>query len=152
MQLGAFGLKGADSRPALWPCQEGYSPSVVEQKCFAATMTPTFWTCDEDPCDAPGGIRNSAEETCKEGKSVSAGQLCTAQCASGFSPSVASLGCSLGKLSPSTFSCVPDPCKIPEVANKQGNGCKGLRGNTVKAGTSCIPVCKSGSGRTVASV
>ncbi|CAJ1344647.1 unnamed protein product [Effrenium voratum] len=125
-------------------CQEGYSPSVVEQKCFAATMTPTFWTCDEDPCDAPGGIRNSAEETCKEGKSVSAGQLCTAQCASGFSPSVASLGCSLGKLSPSTFSCVPDPCKIPEVANKQGNGCKGLRGNTVKAGTSCIPVCKSG--------
>ena len=65
-------------------CEEGYSPSVKGQKCFAGALTPT-WSCDPDPCEPPAGIRNAAPDTCKEGKSVNPGSLCTSQCADGFS-------------------------------------------------------------------
>ena len=125
-------------------CEEGYSPSVKGQKCFAGSLTPTFWSCEPDPCEPPAGIRNAAPNTCKEGKSVSSGGLCTSQCADGYSPSVSSLACNLGKLAPATFTCIPDPCQIPEVSDRHGSGCKGIKGKTVNSGVTCTPVCKTG--------
>ena len=124
-------------------CQPGYSPSVKEQSCYAGRMTPTFWTCEPDPCDAPTGVPNSVEP-CKEGKSITSGYLCTAQCAAGYSPSVPSLFCSLGQLSPATFTCNPDPCPIPQVQNRLGSGCKAIKGKSVTSGSSCTPLCKAG--------
>lgn len=125
-------------------CEEGYSPSVKGQKCFAGSLTPTFWSCEPDPCEPPAGIRNAAPNTCKEGKSVSSGGLCTSQCADGYSPSVSSLACNLGKLAPATFTCIPDPCQIPEVSDRHGSGCRGIKGKTVNSGVTCTPVCKTG--------
>ena len=124
-------------------CREGYSPSVEEQKCSAGTMTPAFWSCQEDPCEAPSGIKNT-KQPCKEGKSVDSGALCTASCADGFSPSISSLACNQGQFTPATFTCTPDPCPIPQVADRQGSGCKNIKGKTVTSGTDCIPVCKAG--------
>ncbi|CAL1138224.1 unnamed protein product [Cladocopium goreaui] len=125
-------------------CEEGYSPSVKGQKCFAGSLTPTFWSCEPDPCEPPAGIRNAAPNTCKEGKSVSSGGLCTSQCADGYSPSVSSLACNLGKLAPAAFTCIPDPCQIPEVSDRHGSGCRGIKGKTVNSGVTCTPVCKTG--------
>eukprot|EP00439_Symbiodinium_sp_Y106_P080392 s473_g19.t1 len=126
-------------------CIEGYTPSVPEQKCNAAVMTPTFWTCIEDACQAPSGITHAPLAFLRslEGEKVEAGNLCTAQCAEGYRPSVASLACSMGKLAPASFSCNPEPCVIPDVANREGSGCRGIRGKTVAAGTTCAPVCKN---------
>eukprot|EP00438_Fugacium_kawagutii_P022835 Skav230310 [mRNA] locus=scaffold430:143565:150552:+ [translate_table: standard] len=146
------GCKGVAPRPMIiqsgqtceTQCEEGYSPSVKGQKCFAGSLSPAFWSCEPDPCEPPGGIRNAAKESCKEGKSVNSGGICTAQCADGWSPSVFSLACNLGKLTPRVFKCIPDPCEIPDVADKHGNGCKGIKGKTLNSGTSCTPVCKAG--------
>ncbi|CAE7189657.1 unnamed protein product [Symbiodinium sp. KB8] len=51
----------------------------------------------------------------------------TTQCAEGYRPSVASLACSMGVLE----------------ANREASGCRGIRGKTVAAGTTCAPVCKT---------
>jgi len=125
-------------------CLAGYTPSSTELKCFAGTMTPATFTCSENPCDVPTGIQNGASDSCKEGKTIQSGGTCTTQCADGFAPSVAALSCSLGKMSPRTFSCVPDPCVLPQVTDRQGNGCKGKRGTSIASGTTCYPECKAG--------
>jgi hypothetical protein len=53
------------------------------------------------------------ESSCTEGAEIPSGGLCTAQCNEGFTASAKSLSCSAGMLSPSTFLCQPDACRIP---------------------------------------
>lgn len=125
-------------------CEDGYTPTVAELRCAAGTLAPTTFSCSENPCDAPDGIQNGANQLCREGRTLQSGSLCTTQCADGYTPSVASLSCSLGKLSPRTFSCNPLPCNTPRVDNRQGNGCKGKRGNTIDSGATCTPQCRAG--------
>jgi len=125
-------------------CSPGYTPSVANLKCFAGKLTPGTFTCTEDPCDAPSGIEDGATQSCKEGKVISSGDSCTTQCASGYTPSKSTLACSLGKLSPSTYSCNPDPCVLPQFSNRKGNGCKGQTGRTIESGVTCIAQCQQG--------
>lgn len=75
---------------------------------------------------------------------ISSGESCTSQCGSGYTPSVATLSCSLGKLSPETFSCKPNACSLPKVPNRMGNGCKGINGNSIESGEFCYPECQKG--------
>ncbi|CAK8999957.1 unnamed protein product [Durusdinium trenchii] len=125
-------------------CDNGYTPSVASLKCFAGKLTPATFVCNEDPCDAPGGIQNGATESCKEGKEIASGDKCTSQCAAGYVPSTAQLSCSLGKLTPSFYSCNPEPCTLPQFANRKGNGCKSKSGQTVASGETCTAECAAG--------
>lgn len=125
-------------------CSPGYTPSVANLKCFAGKLTPGTFACTEDPCDAPSGIEDGAAQSCKEGKVISSGDSCTTQCASGYTPSKSTLSCSLGKFSPSTYSCNPNPCALPQFSNRLGNGCKGQTGRTIESGVTCIAQCQQG--------
>ena len=49
-----------------------------------------------------------------QGASINSGSACTTQCASGYTPSTASLSCSDGTLTPGTFTC-PANCAAPTV-------------------------------------
>jgi hypothetical protein len=45
--------------------------------------------------------------------SIPHGANCTAQCMPGYTPSVSALVCKLGVLTPSTYTCLPNSCKLP---------------------------------------
>ncbi|CAE7279534.1 unnamed protein product [Symbiodinium microadriaticum] len=77
----------------------------------------------QDRCPAEGGVANAGARICEEGNSIESGKLCTTKCNSGYTPNHASLQCRLGKLSPHTFVCNPNPCAVPGVANRLGSGC-----------------------------
>lgn len=125
-------------------CAPGYSPSVDSLKCFAGKLTPGTFACKEDPCDAPSGIENGKAGGCKEGKSIGSGDSCTAQCAAGYTPSKSLLSCSLGTLTPNTYSCNPDPCALPRVSARKGNGCRGKTGTHIDSGATCTLECLPG--------
>mmetsp|Transcript_130560 Transcript_130560/g.279097 ORF Transcript_130560/g.279097 Transcript_130560/m.279097 type:complete len:1049 (-) Transcript_130560:68-3214(-) len=57
-------------------------------------------------CRAPGAIENAAVIPCEEGRDIGHVSACTARCIQPFTPTVASLTCSDGTLSPATFSCI----------------------------------------------
>jgi len=62
-------------------------------------------TCEANPCASPTVTTQASGGACSQGSSISSGSSCTAQCAAGYTPSTDSLRCSLGTLSPSTFTC-----------------------------------------------
>eukprot|EP00438_Fugacium_kawagutii_P022842 Skav230317 [mRNA] locus=scaffold430:336787:338806:+ [translate_table: standard] len=75
---------------------------------------------------------------------ISSGESSPSQCGWGYTPSVTTLSCSLGKLTPETFSCKPNACTLPKIPNRNGNGCKGLNGNSIESGQTCFPECQKG--------
>eukprot|EP00930_Biecheleria_cincta_P046754 TRINITY_DN32291_c0_g1_i1.p1 TRINITY_DN32291_c0_g1~~TRINITY_DN32291_c0_g1_i1.p1 ORF type:complete len:1952 (+),score=266.76 TRINITY_DN32291_c0_g1_i1:448-6303(+) len=90
------------------------------------------------PCPAPSNIEGSQSPACKSattGASVSTlrhGEECIPACAARYSPSLASLRCSYGMLTPSSFACRRMCLSATEVKNSLGyQHCEGtLHGET----------------------
>lgn len=88
--------------------QAGYHPSASSLSCFAGTLTPATWQCEEDrvegrdshdlqdPCPAPKNIKNAPQLTCRQGDSIVSGTSCTTLCNPGYSPRYKSLAPWLG--------------------------------------------------------
>eukprot|EP00439_Symbiodinium_sp_Y106_P044263 s621_g5.t1 len=66
--------------------------------------------CVPQPCVAPQGILNAAEDACASGWAVPHGRTCEARCAPGFAPTVARLHCEVGIFQPATFACKATCC------------------------------------------
>eukprot|EP00434_Breviolum_minutum_P028797 symbB.v1.2.025470.t1/scaffold2474.1/size78372/2 len=106
-------------------CQAGYSSSVQQLLCSQGMLTPQQFACAEDSCIAPN-VSHAAGSSCLEGDDLAPGGQCTTQCATGYTPSTAQLGCSRGRLSPSNFSCIESDCEAPEVIYAASPSCSGL--------------------------
>eukprot|EP00930_Biecheleria_cincta_P084475 TRINITY_DN7393_c0_g1_i2.p1 TRINITY_DN7393_c0_g1~~TRINITY_DN7393_c0_g1_i2.p1 ORF type:complete len:1438 (+),score=201.48 TRINITY_DN7393_c0_g1_i2:125-4438(+) len=123
-------------------CAEGYTPSTPEASCNAGKFFPETFSCVPNPCTAPTGIQFSAlNGACKE-RNVNSGGKCTSSCQPGYSPSVAELSCTAGKLTPQVFTCNPDPCNAPQVANAPTPSCR--NGAKPAHGSKCDTICKEG--------
>lgn len=62
------------------------------------------------PCYAPRELYipySNSTYTCLEGDVVSSGEVCTASCAEGYEPSLPTLACTMGQLTPQLFTCSP---------------------------------------------
>lgn len=57
------------------------------------------------PCLAPLGIANANSTSCDEGMLIASGSTCTPQCSGTFVPTLTSLTCTSGVLSPAEFAC-----------------------------------------------
>jgi len=68
--------------------------------CFSSYLSV------EAPCAAPVDIALAAVVPCQEGSIIDSRSACTPQCAGGYTPTVASLSCRSGVLSPPSFECV----------------------------------------------
>lgn len=51
-------------------------------------------------------------------------EVLEAECQSGYTPSLAELTCTAGVLSPETFTCNAQPCKLPRVPNQAASASK----------------------------
>jgi len=89
-------------------CAEGFSPSVNEVRCSRGKLMPAGLKCVRDPCLAPVRVAYAHEDgICKEGPAIEHRGSCTVQCATGFKPTVDTLECQKGTLSPQTVECRP---------------------------------------------
>lgn len=141
-------------------CYDGYNPVPAVLNCFPtggnspAVLYPATFFCDANPCSSPQDILNASDEPC--GLTSFApffpahGSLCIPQCQNGFVPSVASLTCDAGTLTPPTFACEPMACNVSSSLNS------GIRcmepGDIFYHGESCTPRCDRGYAPTVASL
>ena len=76
-----------------------------------------------NPCAPPGGIANvSPNGVCGAIQQLPSGFTCAPQCDVGYSPSVATLQCSFGTLSPATLTCIPLPCTATPAVVATGGG------------------------------
>eukprot|EP00435_Cladocopium_sp_Y103_P042611 s806_g11.t2 len=121
-------------------CQAGYSSSVPQLLCNSGILTPLQFACAEDACMAPSNVTYAADSSCLEGDTMAPGGTCTTQCAAGYTPSISSLSCSRGRLSPSSFVCNEADCEAPEVIYAASPSCSGLP--RVKSRESCSPQCQ----------
>jgi len=123
-------------------CMSGYSPSVSTLSCSQGALTPFQFTCSEAPFITPS-VQNSAAQACNEGSDISSGSQCTTQCASGYTPSLSALSCSLGVLAPPTFNCTETSCSPPTgIAHGSNPSCS--QGASISHGTTCTPDCQAG--------
>eukprot|EP00746_Dinoflagellata_sp_MGD_P068925 gnl/MRDRNA2_/MRDRNA2_282915_c0_seq1.p1 gnl/MRDRNA2_/MRDRNA2_282915_c0~~gnl/MRDRNA2_/MRDRNA2_282915_c0_seq1.p1 ORF type:complete len:144 (+),score=23.03 gnl/MRDRNA2_/MRDRNA2_282915_c0_seq1:1-432(+) len=83
--------------------------------CNLGKLAPPLFSCHASPCSAPTGIDHAANPSCNEGSIVGHNNTCIAICDAGYAPSLTTLSCSAGMLTPSTFSCV-------SAIEKDGNG------------------------------
>lgn len=90
-------------------CPEGFV-MCVESSCGRDESEPCCSSPDHSNCGDKGGYRQcekltniqtskGAAQLCKEGTKILSGDTCTVQCASGFTPSVASMTCNHGDFS-----------------------------------------------------
>lgn len=93
-------------------CLLGHVPTVAELNCTAAAFTPKTFSCVGAPCNSPVGIEYGAWPSCDVGVQVDHSGTCVPQCEEGFIPSVASLNCAYGNLTP-TYRCIEAPCYAP---------------------------------------
>merc|ERR1711924_488892 len=114
----------------------GYTPSRASLTCSTGVLSPSTFTCSPNPCAAPTVVNQANGGACNEGGSINSGYSCSTQCAAGRIPSRASLTCSTGVLSPSTFTCSANPCTAPTVKN-QANGGACSEGGSIYSGFSC---------------
>lgn len=125
-------------------CKTGYKPSAPELNCSMGRLTPLNFECLGMSCPAPSNIKNGAKKACKEGVLVDHDFACTPQCAEGYEPSVTSLSCAAGTLSPPSFSCHPAPCQLPAVDHAPKNVCSNRSSKTLPHGESCATTCNEG--------
>lgn len=91
------------------------------------------------PCAAPQNIANAASPSCSEGEEVNVDH-CTPVCAAGFVPTLSTLHCADGVLTPPHFSCQPAPCRAPwGVEHAAQPPC--AEGLLVASGSSCTSSC-----------
>jgi len=121
-------------------CESLYIALPVALDCQYGVLTPPSFSCTGTPCAAPDGIEHAAGQTCLEGVFVPHDTLCTASCDSGYMPSVGTLTCNLGTLSPDTFTCSPASCPAPlGVSQAVGPSC--LEGPVIPHGGNCTTQC-----------
>lgn len=124
-------------------CADGSltSPPNLKMDCFAGKLTPSTFSCGEDPCPAPTGIANAhTDGACAGGKTmIDSAQSCTATCRNGYQPSAPTLTCNRGTLAPPSFTCAPLGCQVPSTG---GRGCEGkAAGSEISHGEVCKAKC-----------
>jgi hypothetical protein len=125
-------------------CKSGFAPDIKAINCSMGVLSPPVFTCVELPCQAPNNITHAAGEVCKEGSSIGHDFACTAQCSEGYEPSVASLDCVQGQLSPATFTCIPASCEVPNVQHAPQLSCRDRPEGRIPHKEYCHPVCDAG--------
>lgn len=121
-------------------CEEPYVPTESALSCNGGSLTPATFDCALVPCAQPADVDNANAETCLEGPSIEHGENCTTVCWYGHDPSVESLECYKGVLSPSTFECSPWECHAPVgIENAASPPC--IEGFTIPTYGVCTPQC-----------
>jgi len=88
-------------------------------------------------------VANALTPSCHEGGIILPNRICTSQCQTGYSPSLASLTCDFGTLIPASFTCAEDPCAAPQgIQFSPLNSC--AEGAIINHGDSCTPLCDAG--------
>merc|ERR1712110_1149794 len=120
-------------------CALGYLPSEAILRCYNGILTPATYSC-EKTCAAPvaGPIPN-ASLGCAEGAQVASGSNCTPRCALGMAPTMKSLRCDAGVLTPASSSCEMK-CQSPvSIQNAALFSC--AEGAEIASGSSCTAAC-----------
>eukprot|EP00928_Gymnodinium_smaydae_P027534 TRINITY_DN21270_c1_g7_i3.p1 TRINITY_DN21270_c1_g7~~TRINITY_DN21270_c1_g7_i3.p1 ORF type:complete len:1400 (+),score=149.64 TRINITY_DN21270_c1_g7_i3:206-4405(+) len=125
-------------------CEMGYRPTRAQLLCTMGLFSPVdLFECEEIPCDAPTGIQNAASPSCEEGAIVTSNTTCTAKCSPGYGPSLYSLGCRFGDLTPKTFTCIQGLCSMPlDIVHAADPPCK--EGFKLQDRQVCSPQCVQG--------
>lgn len=124
-------------------CDPGFTANETELLCNLGSLSPLTFECTGNPCDAPNATAFSMNETCEEGESIAHGEVCTPQCSDGYIPTVPSLACNLGTLSPPAFVCSPSSCQLPSVGDHALDPpCAEVGG--IMHGEQCTPQCEDG--------
>jgi len=135
----------ADSSVCLPQCEQGYMPIPSSVGCNLGNLSDIF-DCVEKPCSQPDGVLHSSVRcsNCNGSQPcMTHGGVCITQCDEGFLPSVSSLQCSFGNLTPSTFSCEPSPCSLSlSVAHAAAIPCS--QGNLISHAGACTTQCMNG--------
>eukprot|EP00439_Symbiodinium_sp_Y106_P070527 s569_g12.t1 len=94
-------------------------------------------------CGAPAGVAFAMAPSCSSGQMIESGQNCTTSCEQGYQPSVSTLRCSDGVLTPLQFVCLELSCESPfNVSFGAEPAC--LEGGSVSPGGRCTPACEGG--------
>ena len=133
-------------------CEAGYDAYPPQLQCSAGVLSPAAFACEPSPCMAPAGIAHAVVNgSCVEGAYVNHSEQCTAACEFGYAPSAAILNCSLGQLSPPSYTCVAQPCAAPAVDFALSSGsCES--GHFVASGSRCVAACEPGYNATETSL
>merc|ERR1719424_252792 len=93
-------------------CHPGYTPTIDVVNCSYGELSSNF-SCSPASCEVQNVAHGSGAPCAEGGTTVQSGRKCTTKCATGYSASVASLGCHVGVLTPESFTCSPDACTAP---------------------------------------
>jgi len=135
------GVMTAQGASCVTRCRTGYTPSEAVLFCSDGEFYPPTFTCRALGCTAPT-VMHSVATSCQEGEQIPSGGICTPRCAAGSEPSVPALTCSLGRLTPLTFSCAERRCAAPNVQFAETPSC--AEGATINSGGVCLPLCVAG--------
>ncbi|CAJ1411420.1 unnamed protein product [Effrenium voratum] len=127
-------------------CAPGYGPSVPSLSCSVGSLQPADFECKPEPCKAPEVANAASSGSCKEGANVLSGSTCTPQCSEGYLPSLDSLACHAGSLTPATFVC-SGPCTPPTASKLLSYSCRELEDDPtgkIPHGSACTPICELG--------
>jgi len=125
-------------------CSSGYRAVPSTLDCNLGTLSPSTFTCAPKPCLPPSGIEHATTPSCQNGSHTPHGDVCSPQCETGYVPSLTSLQCSFGVLSPSVFSCLQAPCPPPQgVEHATADPC-GTMGASVHHSEQCNTQCAQG--------
>lgn len=92
-------------------CDPGYTVSVAKLLCQAQKFSPASFTCKPNNCTAPTIENQNEQGSCANGSNITHGDLCIAQCKSGYDASE-NLSCHLGNLTPQSFNCTKKSCSV----------------------------------------
>ncbi|CAE7393048.1 SOQ1 [Symbiodinium natans] len=131
-------VPAAGQEPSLY----GLSLDPLRQILYASSPSEYVvyrYHLEAGPCVAPQAVANAASPSCVEGEEVNLDH-CTPVCVEGFLPTVSSLHCSDGVLTPPHFRCLPAPCYAPwGVEHAAQPPC--AEGHLVASGSSCTSLC-----------
>ncbi|CAE7033872.1 unnamed protein product [Symbiodinium natans] len=85
----------------------GYTPSPTALSCSDGVLSPESFTCGRSCTAAPlADVQfSNPSGACEEGEEIGHSLRCTTSCSAGYVPSVGSLECYDGALSPPSFEC-----------------------------------------------
>lgn len=114
-------------------CGLGYVATVQSLMCNNGSFFPPQFACiDAWSCRALTGIPHSQSESCREGKFVTPGAVCTPMCVSGYNASEQVLHCFDGGFLPPSFRC-DDSNRTTPAGNgtaEAGNSSSNSSGNS----------------------
>eukprot|EP00930_Biecheleria_cincta_P026534 TRINITY_DN18697_c0_g1_i1.p1 TRINITY_DN18697_c0_g1~~TRINITY_DN18697_c0_g1_i1.p1 ORF type:complete len:316 (-),score=44.24 TRINITY_DN18697_c0_g1_i1:27-974(-) len=95
----------ASNSSCMAQCRYGYTPSKKVLKCKNGLLSPETFECVPNSCTPPV-VPNQGIASCNQSGKIKSGEKCFTSCAHGLTPSVSTLSCLAGELSPPTFSCL----------------------------------------------